>query len=237
MADESDDLMLPLSLCRDVRILGGTPLSLKALLCMEAWREPGETVVTMPVARLAADMGCRHESVRRGVERLADMTVLVPDGDDWTTWGVADAREITIGRGEEAEVSVRLSPLWQRASNAEREVALPLGDVRALETRCGLLLRLRAAAALHGRKAKTDPRLRFSTRDFPHYTGYDGAGSPSTILRQLLKPGLEDLQRNSSTIEVSASTAHRDGEKVQSWLRHVEWRITPLRRREVTSAA
>jgi hypothetical protein len=234
MADELTHLSLPFGLCRDVRLLGGTSLSLKALLSLEDWRELGELDVTLPVDRLADHMGCRHENVRKAVERLGSMEAATHDGAAWIRHTILEpGAPIVVGRGTEAEVTVRVTAAWNVVCDADPDVLVPLADVRALTTRTGLLLRLRAAAALHGRTARTDPRLRFSTSDFPHYTGYDGAGSPNTILKQLLQPGFEDVNANSSTVELRMRTANRDGEKTRSWLRHVEWTVVPLRSREV----
>ncbi len=238
MVDDSQLLMLPLELCRNVRLIGGSAMTTKMMMVLEAARQPRQAEVVMPMAQLADAIGSRTEYVRGAVERLADVrcSVLAHDGA-WEMFDVLDPAHSVVGRGRGATVTVRTTAGWRMSCDHGRTVPFPADEVRAMTTRTGLLMRLRAGAALHGRTVPSDPRLRIRTADFPHYTGYDGAGGPSTLLTQLIFPGVDDVNLHSSTLEVRVRTANRSGPGSQTWCRHMDLRITPIRTREVVHAA
>ena len=113
--------------------------------------------------------------------RVTDVTARQP---------VMTADERSSRRTTPGIVCVGFSDAWLALPRL-RHVLVPANEVRALGTRCGLALRLRAAAWLDD---DAEPRrISMPLSSMAFFASTDLVAAPATYWRGYLKPGLEDV--------------------------------------------
>lgn len=252
-------LSLPISLCRDLTLTGGSAHGLRMLLVAEHHRVEGAGDVTVPLRALLAATGSDATTLPVGVRNMLEMhcsvtlgsanfaacvdeveeepgdeppawdDVVWPDDgehdeedDDVVAQPVADmavsgpdrgtyvVQRVAAHGGASAvpgRLHVAVSDGWQRYVTGPR-VIVPMAELRALRTRCGMIMRLRAAALLADARSAT---VRLTTDDWSLYTTHDVALQPAGVVRGYLRPGLADLDRACPSLSVDMRERTRAG--------------------------
>lgn len=258
-------ISLPISLCRDLGLYGGSAHALRMLLVAEHHRPDGASDVTVPLRALMDATGSRAVTFGDGVRHMLDVRCTLPLGDDGLpigggfnavvdepdepedeaiAWDGGDDRDFededddedaqgaappapamaserpdrgtyVVGRARSevdapavpGRLHVAYSPAWVEHVTGPR-VDLPMDELRALTTRAGLVMRLRAAALLGNAATAT---VRLTTGEWSHYTAHDVALQPAGVVRGYLRPGVEDIGRACATVSVDMRERTRGG--------------------------
>ncbi|WP_237481491.1 hypothetical protein [Lichenibacterium dinghuense] len=260
---------LPISLCRDLTLTGGSAHGLRMLLVAEHHRPDGASDVTVPLRALLAATGSDAVSLPDGVRNVLEVRCMPPLGDDGLPVGggfpacvdeedepadeapvcdggddrnfddeedgdeddggahvAAPAAPIIPAKGADrgtyvvarvkrqggtppvpGRMHVAMSDGWVEHVSGPR-VEVPMVELRALRTRCGMVMRLRAAALLADRRSAT---VRLTTAEWSLYTTHDAVISPAAVVRGYLEPGVEDLGRACPSVSVDLQERRRKG--------------------------
>ena len=245
-------LSVPLTLCRDLGLYGGSAHALRMLLVAEHHRRDGAREVDVPLATLLSATGSRSSTLDTGLRHMLDVRCAPPgqaamaacvdelgdDVDERPAWDGEDEpmddddedapalppqpvlpaegpdrgtyvshRVPSYGdaRAVPGRLHVALGDAWI-AHVAGPRVELPIAELRALQTRCGMVMRLRAAALLADADSAT---VNLTTGDWSLYTTHHRRMSPAGVVRGYLLPGLADIGQACPTLSVGLRERRR----------------------------
>lgn len=211
----------------ETRIACSTASDLRVLLWLDHLRKPGQREVDIGSARLGAETELRPERLRRAMDRQ-ERVMCGPRGGDLTP--VYEGHRIDWENNP--WVHVRFTAAWCEAADGERSVTVPHAEYAAMDTRCGMLLRVRAAGHLAVAKGGL-ARVRYGADELGMLTGERETLHTHLSVGQGLIPADRDMQRHAPSIRQRldlVTHAQHDGDDSAGhradWLRHVSvrWR-------------